>query len=111
MDNQTDSKFAATSKQRKTPDQTKLGEDLPDTLNSKQNKGGDLHAKHNVQRVTAISKIVHASSVVCTTRSKQREAVPKYETPFSQDNKRMNLPEKFTTLRSYVSHIKQMMAL
>ena len=54
-------------------------------------------------------------------RSEQKEVVPRYQTPFSQDIKGMNPPEKFmpqgftlydgkSDQRSHVSHVKQMMA-
>ena len=80
LDSRTDNKYGATNKWRRTPDRTKLGEDLRQhsaprgdlraKLNAKWNEGGDLHAKLNVRRATVISKVVPTGSMLRTTHSK-----------------------------------------
>ena len=81
-----------------------------------------MRAKLNGRKTVAVSKVVPAGSVSHTAYSEQRETVPRYQTPFSQEIKELDPPKKFTPLRftlydgkskprSYVSHVRQMMAL
>ncbi|GFS32725.1 hypothetical protein Acr_00g0024210 [Actinidia rufa] len=78
--------------------------------------------KLNGHKVAAISKVVPVSSVGYTTHNKQREATPRYQTPFSLEIEGLDPPEKFTPQRfnlyddksnprSHVSHLRQLMAL
>ncbi|PSR90966.1 Agouti-signaling protein [Actinidia chinensis var. chinensis] len=58
----------------------------------------DLHTKLNDQRAATSSKaLAFIGSIACTARPEQREAVPKYQTPFSQEIEGLDPPEKFTS--------------
>ncbi|GFZ07044.1 hypothetical protein Acr_18g0012140 [Actinidia rufa] len=116
------SKTVAKSKEKRSPELTKSGVDLRDTLNTKQNQEGDLHAKLNGCKAAAISKVVPTGSMTRIARSKQREATSRYQTSFSREIKGLDPLEKFmpprfplydgkSNPRSHVSHIRQMMAL
>ncbi|GFZ21149.1 hypothetical protein Acr_29g0003110 [Actinidia rufa] len=99
LDSRTYSKFVASRKHRGSPNRADSGMDLYETLNAKRNR-----------------------DVGCSTRPELKEAVPRYQTPFSQNIKGMDPSEKFTLprftlydgksdLRSHICHGRQMMAL
>ena len=83
VNSQTDNKTVAMSKRRRSTKRSKSGVDTHDTFNAKQSQEGDLHAKLNGYKAVAVNKVVPTGSVVRTACSKQREAIPRYQTPFS----------------------------
>ncbi|XP_057495649.1 uncharacterized protein LOC130780645 [Actinidia eriantha] len=118
---ETDSRTVATSKRRRTPDRTGTEVDLRDTLNARWNKE-NLCAKLDERTVTVVGERVLTVSVARAAPSERREAVPRYQTPFSRWIEGLDPLEKFTpsrfTLydgkldpRSHVSHVRQVMAL
>ena len=122
IDNHTDSKMVAMSKQRRSTERSKSGVDLRDTLNAKRSQEEDLRAKLNGRKAVAINKVVPASAVVCMAHSEQKEAASRYQTLFSLEIEGLDPPKKFTPLRltlydeksnprSQVNHVRQMMAL
>ncbi|GFZ16889.1 myosin heavy chain-like protein [Actinidia rufa] len=123
LDSQSDSKSVASSERRVSPSRTPSIMNLCKILNAKRNRGGDLRDKLNNRTASRSGKhIIPAGSSTHTTRPVPREPIPRYQTPFSRDIEGMDPPGKFTpprfTLydgksdpRSYISHVRQMMAL
>ena len=58
LDKQPNSKFVASSKQRRSPNRTKPGVDLRESVNAKSNREGDLRTKLDGQKAAAISKVI-----------------------------------------------------
>ncbi|GFS37695.1 hypothetical protein Acr_00g0053490 [Actinidia rufa] len=117
-----DKRTVAMSKQRRTLDRTKMEVDLRDTRNAKRNKEEDLSSKLDGRRGTGAGERVPTVSMARVAPNEPREAVPRYQTPFSQHIEGLDPSKKFTpsrfTLydgksdpRSHVSHVRQMMAL
>ena len=83
LDSKIDNKMVATSKRRRSSDLAKIGINLCEQLNTKWDREGDLWTKLDDRRAIATIKVAPTGSVVRTIRNKQREAVPRYQTPFS----------------------------
>ncbi|GFZ16746.1 hypothetical protein Acr_26g0000160 [Actinidia rufa] len=78
VDNHTNSKTVAMSKQKRSLEWTRSGVNLRDALNAKQSREGDLRAKINGQKAVDKSKEVPAGSVIRAASIEQREVAPKY---------------------------------
>ena len=77
--------MVATSKQRRSLERSKSWVDLRDMFKPKRSQEGELCAKLNGRTAVDVNKGVHAGLVVRMTCSEQREAAPRYQTPFSRE--------------------------